>query len=52
MVVWIFGVQKSVLFVLDDELNLPLHSDCIRKRTQLIWTLGVQELSCVFWVIC
>ena len=45
--IWILGMQEFVLFVLDDVLYLPLKiSDCISKRIQLIWTLGVQELSC------
>ena len=40
--IWILGMQEFVLFVLDDVLYLPLKiSDCISKRIQLIWTLGV-----------
>ena len=43
-------MQQFVLFVLDDVPSLfPTISNWLRRRIQLIWTLGVQELFCCVW---
>jgi hypothetical protein len=45
-------VQEIVQFVLGDFFVCYQNSVCVSGHIQLIWSLSVRSMSCLFWVIC